>query len=133
MKILGFLKMMRNVPRSTLEQRLWRITIALLAMPGHPLKRLSMPDTSIPQMSIVNGSAEGYSGQENTFGTNESLDLSLITSGTDTVDGGLGEDTLRGRGGGDAVLAGGGNDLVYVGANNDSVDGGAGDDILTGG
>jgi len=56
-----------------------------------------------------------------------------ITTGDDTILGGLGHDTIDGDGGNDSIDAGINNDVVFGGAGQDTLDGGVGNDTLYGG
>ena len=63
-------------------------------------------------------------------GTNEVIG---VTTGADTIDGGLGDDTIYADDGDDSILGGSGNDTMFGGAGNDTLDGGSSVDSMSGG
>jgi len=62
----------------------------------------------------------------------ETFQVSLGSSGAETIDGGTETDIVYGLGGDDAIDAGAGDDLVYGGSGDDTIQGGEGTDVLYG-
>ena len=63
-------------------------------------------------------------------GTNEVVG---VTTGADSIDGGLGNDVIYADAGDDSILGGSGNDTIDGGDGNDTIDGGTGVDSMSGG
>ncbi len=63
----------------------------------------------------------------------ETFEVTLGSSGTDSIDGSAGRDIVHGLGGDDTIKAGDGDDLIYGGAGDDVIDGEGGSNVIYGG
>jgi len=63
----------------------------------------------------------------------ETFEVTLGSSGTDSIDGSAGRDIVHGLGGDDTITAGDGDDLIYGGAGDDVIDGEGGSNVIYGG